>query len=468
MVQISILRGIYTDGNADYRTAYPRNMVPVPKLQGVSQGYLRPAPGIEEFAAIDGLDRGGINWNGVMYRVIGTKLCSVDASGVVTELGSISGTDRVKMDYSFNRLAICADKKLYYYDGTNLTRVTDEDLGEALDVLWVDGYFLSTDGEYIVAPELNNPADIDPLKYGSSEFDPDRIVGLRKISREPYAINRYSIEVFSNIGGDGFPFQRIDGAQMSRGAISRDACTVFQDALYFVGSGRNEPLAVWAGTQSRLSKISTQEIDRILEEYTEEALAADILLEERVINNHAFLYIHLSDQTLVYDASASVATSSPVWFTLTGGITDKGRYPARNFVYCYNKTICGHPGANKLGYLTDNVATHYGEKTTWEFSTLYTYNSARSMIIKSLELIGLPGRAALGNDPRIALRHSQDGITFSQPRFISAGKSGERFKRMVWRRLGRLKQAFILNISGDSNARLSVAALEADIEAGVS
>ena len=56
---IPILNGIYTDDAADFRTSYPINMVPVPKQQGISAGYLRPADGIVELGTGPGIDRGG-------------------------------------------------------------------------------------------------------------------------------------------------------------------------------------------------------------------------------------------------------------------------------------------------------------------------------------------------------------------------------------------------------------------------
>jgi len=72
-MQIPIVNGIYTDEVADFRTSYPKNLIPVPKQQGISTGYLRPADGIVEFGTGPGIDRGGINWNGVYYRVRGSK-----------------------------------------------------------------------------------------------------------------------------------------------------------------------------------------------------------------------------------------------------------------------------------------------------------------------------------------------------------------------------------------------------------
>ena len=42
-MQVPILNGIYADSNADFRTVYPRDLVPVLKDQGHQQGL--PATG---------------------------------------------------------------------------------------------------------------------------------------------------------------------------------------------------------------------------------------------------------------------------------------------------------------------------------------------------------------------------------------------------------------------------------------
>ena len=87
-MQIPILNGIYTDQSPDFRVAYPRNLMPVPKQSGISAGYLRPADGIVSNGTGPGASRGGINWNGVCYRVMGTKLVSIASDGTTTVLGA--------------------------------------------------------------------------------------------------------------------------------------------------------------------------------------------------------------------------------------------------------------------------------------------------------------------------------------------------------------------------------------------
>lgn len=463
-MQIPILNGIYTDGVSDFRTSYPRNMMPVPKQQGISEGYLRPADGVVQFGTGPGAGRGGINWNGVCYRVMGTKLVSIGVTGIVTTLADVGGTGQVTMDYSFDRLAIASSGKLFYWNGTTLTQVADADLKNVVDFLWVDGYFMTTDGTSLVVTELNDPTSVNPLKYGSSEADPDPIKGLIKLRNEVYALNRYTIEVFQNVGGDLFPFQRIEGAQMQRGVIGTFAAAMFLESVAFVGGGRNEAPAVWIGSNSSTTKVSTREIDQILGSYTEVALASTVV-EVRVSNGHQLLYIHLPDQTLVYDGAASQVVNEPVWFTLDSGLASKSTYRARNFVWCYNKWLCEDPTSSVHGELVDEISSHYATAVGWEFGTLIVYNEGRGALFHELELVCLTGRAAFGSDPTVWTSYTVDGVTWSQERPRSAGKFGERLKRLTWLQQGHMRHWRAQKFRGTSDCHISVARLEAKVEA---
>lgn len=463
-MQIPILNGVYTDGGPDFRTSYPVNMVPVPKEQGISNGYLRPADGLVQFGSGPGIDRGGINWNGRCYRVMGSKLIRIDENGSSVVIGDV-GTNGlpVTLDYSFDRLAISSANKLFYYNGTSLTEVTDGDLGVVVDFVWVDGYFMTTDGQYLIVTELNDPLSVNPLKYGSSEADPDPVVALLKLRNEVYALNRNTIEVFDNIGGDFFPFQRIDGAQVQKGVVGTYACCVFAETVAFVGSGRNEAPSIYLGANSSAIKIATMEVDQILAEYTEAELSRCIA-ESRNDKSHQHLYIHLPDRTLVYDAAASQQLQEPVWFHLTSSLEGFSKYRARNFVWCYNKWLCGDPTTDKHGYLVEDISSHYGDDVRWEFGTMVVYNEGRGAIFHELELVALTGRVEFDKDPTISTSYSVDGETWSQLRTIKAGKRGDRAKRLVWLQQGSMRNWRIQQFSGDSQSHLSFARLEARVE----
>jgi hypothetical protein len=465
-MQIPILNGIYTDNQPELRTSYPVNLMPVPKKSGISNGFLRPSEGIVANGSGPGVDRGGINWNGVCYRVMGTKLVTVASDGAVTVLGDVGGpvNQLVSMDYSFDRLAIASGGRLYYWSPSlGLVQVTDPDLGVVLDVVWVDGYFMTTDGEFLVVTELSDPTQVNPLKYGSSEVDPDPIVAVLKLRNEVYALNRNTIEVFDNIGGEFFPFQRIDGAQIQKGVLGTHACCVYVETVAFLGSGRNEAPGIYLGANATAQKISTQEIDEILLQYTEAQLAL-VQLESRSDRSHRYLYVHLPDRTLVYDAAASEALGDQVWVTLTTTTVDFAQYRARNMVWAYDKWLVGDPQSNAIGYLVDDIGTHWGQIVRWEFGTTIVYNEGKGVIFNELELVALPGRVALGIDPIITTSYSLDGQSWSQDRPIRAGTIGNTKKRLVWFQQGHMRNWRIQRFRGDTQAHLSFARLEAQLE----
>jgi hypothetical protein len=465
MTQIPILSGIYTDNGPDFRTSYPVNMIPVPKSNGISEGFLRPADGLVANGTGPGIDRGGINWNGVCYRVMGSKLVTVSSTGAVTVIGNVGNNDQlVTMDYSFDRLAIASNEDLFYYSPSlGLIQVTDPDLGVVLDVVWVDGYFMTTDGEFLIVTELSDPTQVNPLKYGSSEIDPDPVVALLKLRNEIYALNRNTIEVFDNVGGDLFPFQRIEGAQIEKGVVGTHACCVYLESIAFLGSGFNEAPGIYLGGNAKSNKISTQEIDQILLQFTEAELST-VKLEARNDKAHEHLYIHLPDRTLVFDASATQDLGQPVWFTLTSSVVGFEKYRAQNLVWCYDKWLVGDPSNTNVGYMVSNISSHYGQKVRWEFGTTIVYNEGRGAIIQNLELVGLTGSAAYGIDPTINTSYTTDGQTYSQQKFINAGTTGQRAKRLVWFQQGWMRNWRIQRFQGTSDAHMSFARLEAQIE----
>ena len=459
-MQIPILGGVYADQAGDFRIAYPVNLKAVPMDSGISKGYLRPIDGLKK----QGDGPGRINWNGTLYRVMGTKLVTIDSAGLVVEVGDVGTGGPCTFDYSFDRLAITSGGRLYYLKDATLTQVTDSDLGVVLDVVWVDGYFMTTDGTFLVTSELSDPTLFSPLKYGSSEIDPDPINSVMKMRNEIYAVNRYTVEVFQNVGGIGFPFQRISGAQIQKGSVGTFASCVIQDAIAFVGSGRNESTGVYIGAKAQAQKISTREIDTILSKYSDSDLAS-IRTDVKADRGQTHLWIHLPDRTLVYDLDASMATGSQVWHVMTGGSSGFSRYPGTGLVWAYNRWNVANPVGYEHGYLDDTTSKQWSNTARWEFMTPILYNEGTGAIFHELELVAMTGHVELGKDPTIGAAYSFDGETWSQERFIKAGKQGITGKRLVWYQQGRMKDRRIQRFRGTSDAFLTFTRLDAKVEA---
>jgi len=475
-MQIPVINGTLTDSAAEFRTSYPVNLVPVPKPQGISQGYLKTADGMIEFARSiysEARDRGAINWNGICYRVIGDWLTRVNEDQTIDYLGQVvDDGKRSVMVNGFDRLAISSGGNLYYWSQSlGLVQVTDLDLGLVLDVVWAAGYYLTTDGEFIVQTDLNDPLSINPLKYGSSEASPDPINSLLYLRNELVAINRYTSEFFDNVGGTGFAWQRVEGAMVPKGSIGTHASCYFLDSFAFVGGGYNEAISVWIGGQGQAVKVATREIETQLAGYTQAQLAA-IFVEQRCDRMHEFLYIHLPDKTLVYDAAASRAVNDPVWHILVSGAEGELPYRARNFVQCYGKWLFGDNQSLVIGYLTDRDARQFGDTVPWQFDTQIVYNEGRGALFNELELVRLPGRQSVNpidgpanTDATVFYSYTDNGLQWSNPQSSLKTRPGMTDARTCWRRLGRMSQWRGIRLRGMNNPYPDAfARLEAQLE----
>lgn len=451
MTAFPLLGGMAANGQAEFIESPPVNLEPIMLDNKIAAGQFRATAGVETVANGQGFDRGGVVYKGQHIRVMGTSLVSV-AGSVVTTLGDVGGTGAVSLDYGFDRLIIRSGDKLYYYTDAGLNQVTDIDLGPVVDALWVDGYTMTTDGTSIVVTELADNNSVEPLKYGSAEEDPDMVTGLARVRGEVLVTGRYTIEFLQNVGGNGFPFQVIDGATIPYGCVSASAKTLFLESLAFVGSARNEALGVYITGSGTATKISSRALDRDLARLPDPSV---IEIESRTYLDERRLFIHLPDKTWVYYHDASQRAQALLW-----GITNN---KARHAVEMNGDFYVGNYEGTQVGKLVHDSASVFGELQGWEFTTGFISNEGKGFIVKAVELIGLPGNIATG-EAKIFLSLSRDGRTYGQERVINAGKQGERNKRLQWRPLMHVPNYTTIKFRGFDQALPGFTRLELDVE----
>ena len=456
MPSVPLLGGIIANEQAEFIASPPVNLEPVALDTAISKGQFRAPAGVVNIATGPGADRGGVSWNGRHLRVMGDRLVELSGAAVV-DRGYVGGSGYVAFDYSFSQLAIASGEKLFYFDGLALTQVTDIDLGPVKDMIWVDGYFMTTDGNHIVVTQLSDPTAVDPLKYGSAEEDPDMIVGLLKFRGEVYALGRYTIQVFQNVGGSGFAFQGIQGATIPYGCVGPSAKCLFAESFAFVGSARGEALGVYVAGQGTAVKISDARLDAVLAGVGD---ASSITLENLTRKNERRLRIRLPNETWVYCFEASRAFGQPVWYIQKSGKSCRIVHPVEHG----GRFICGDADSNQIGELSDSVSSHFGEPVEWRFDTSMLYNDGRGFILNAVELIGLPGRMPFSENAGAFLSITHDGETWSREMSLPMGRSGARGVRMHWR-LGVMLQAFAgLRFRGFDHAMPGFAKLEVEAE----
>lgn len=457
-MRIPILSGIYAKGTGDFAVSYPVNRDPVIMDTGISEGFLRAPLGITQIGTGPGADRGGISWLGICYRVMGTKLVSVAADGTPTVLGGVGDGGPCGFDYSFDNLIVNSGDRLYYYNATDgFRQLSDIDLGPVRDTIYVDGYTMTTDGASIVVTELNDPMSVNPLKYGSSEEDPDPITGLFHMHGEVYAMNANTIQIFQNIGGNGFPFQTVKSATIPYGCCGPRAKCAFIGTIAFIGSQRNAAPGVYLAGAGDADKISAKDVDDDIASLSDDDLF-DVWAESRNESDEQRLYVHLPSRTWVFHAQASKTAGIKIW---TSYDNNGSAYNGRGLVYCYGMWIVGD-ALGRIGRLDTSVSTRYGESVDWLFDTKMLYNEANRAILTGLDLVGTPGHGDA--DARVFFSYTKDGETWSMERATPAGRQGQRTKRVAWRPGVRFEQYMGLRFRGKDAGGMSIARLEADIE----
>lgn len=560
-MEIPILQGVYADGKSlDIRYSLPKNLYPVAKSTGAGEGYFRQSEGailcLDEIYTQEGVaftwltkDVAVFVWKDRMYRLMldenggGWLVILKEGGKLLQKVQAIPiphgvSEQNSRMDYSWDNLIIATNNHLYYYNPDDgLRELTDQSVGDVKDAIFVDGYTMFTDGEYMVVTELNDPMAINPLKYGSSEADPDPIIQLHRVRGEVYALNRYTIEVFQNVGGDNYPFQRVDGALCMKGVYNHGASTVVGEQLVFVGSGKGEALGFYAYNNGIAQKLSTNDIDRWLDDHKN----APFHVESRVFSGHKFVYIHAQEQertlvrdikhdniiekvpagTVVIDIAASEEMQRPVWIELTsqkpldtqeewienqtfrvGQLDEVERhapYMFYNFAEFAGKWIAAqreeysdHAMFFVMNEDDPRIVTALHREGTfkylptqyrdvwWEFSTPMIYLGGNGAIVNSLELIGIVGRTAedevqifhgeqlnhtyISFDRKVYTQYSKDGRTWSEPRFVEFDVPGFSRKRIVFFNNGMIRNWRIQRFFGNSNVRITINSLNADLE----
>lgn len=455
---ITFIKGDSVGSETDYRDALPVNMYAVEREMFGAKGYMMQAPGLVELSECDGVSRGAV-WNDVFdtqFRVLGGKFCSVDAAGVVTEIGDVPGTGYAAMPYSFNTQAVVADGRYFLYDPANGFReVTDTDLGTPIDAVWVDGYYFFTDGEFIYHTDISDESSIDPLKFATAEFIPDYTYGaLKTQDNKVMVFGRYSVEYFTNDASDNFAFSRLESRAMKVGIVSTFCKTETDKGVYALGGHRGEGVRAYLITVGSAQPVSTREVDKVLEGYSEDALQG-AYVEDFTLSGTHFVAFHLPSETLVFNETiASSVGLNNSWSIFKTDVAGDAPWRAIHEVYDNRSGdhVVGDRFAPKVGYLDESVSTHYNELVEWLLFTPFMYLETAS--IDKMEIETIPGFTGY-EDATVFISLTYNGVTHTREWTEMYGEPMEYGKRFVVRRMGYVPDWLGVKLRGVSRSRMA-------------
>jgi len=430
-------------------------------------GALVSTPGLNTLVTLgDGPIRGVFAaTNTQLFVVSADKLYRIASDWTATELGTITSVaGRVSMADNGLQLVIVdgsASGWSYTFDGSTFQQIDDEDFVGASQVVYQDGYFIFSkpeSGQFYIS-DLNG-LGIDALDFASSEGNPDKIVGIISDHRELWVFNERTTEVFFNTGAAAFPFERVQGAFIEVGCTAPFSIAKMDHAVFWLGQDSKGQGIVYMAKGYQPQRISTHAVEQIIQRY---AFSGDATAYTYQEGGHNFYVLNfpLAGTTWVFDSITNL------WHERA--FTNKGRFERHRgdcHAFAYNTHVVGDYATGKLYALSSNTFSDDGQEIRRRRVMPHVSSGGKRITYSEFKLdietgVGIDGLGQ-GEDPKVMLQFSDDGgHTWSNEKWLSIGKIGNRHKRAIWHRLGSSRdRVFSVTISDPVRVTL----LGADIE----
>ena len=387
--------------------------------------------------------RGGIDYNGKAYFVIGAMFYEVKSDGSYINRGSLN-TSSGLVSLAHNGVRTGANQQIfiadgsqrYIYDNTTstLTAYTDYAAGT---VIFLDGYFVfnvvDTDRFYITS--LYDGTTVDSNDFATAEGDPDILQAVACDRRDLFLFGKKTLEVWYNAGDPDNTFQRYQGGSTQTGLAAPFAWARFDNTIAWLTQNEKGNLQVAVmGEGYAPNFVSTPEVSYRLSTYT---TFSDAFAYTYQHEGHEFFCLTFPSHkvTEVYDAATKK------WHqrghAINGVFPNRERYNCH--VFAFNKHLFGDVSNGKIYKLDSTVGTIAGTRVPRELITPIITNEEQRVRISSLQLdmeegIGDPNSST---DTSLWLSYSKDGgHTYTDETSRDMGDAGQYTQRVIWRRLG--------------------------------
>lgn len=466
-MELPFATGYYIDDTRSSAYVECTNAVPeFYAIGGKQKTKLRATSGVSLLGtAGTKTSRGAWVMNELMYEVGGNTLYRVDSDGTSTSLGTIAGSGRVSMADNGTQLCIVVPGSVGYIYSVagGLVQITDIDYtsNPSNQVSFADGYFLHVTETKFFISALNDGLTYDGLDFAAAETLPDKITSVHVSRNQVYIGGVETIEPFQNIGGAGFPFQRINGGVVPMGIKAKFSLVEFGRTFAFLGGGRNETPSVYLFTGSTPERIATNAIDKIIEEQTDDEMKA-VYCTTYSERGGIFLNVHFNDRTMTYDRATGL------WHERTSkNISGQQvNWRVNGIVTAYGKTLVTDNQSGNIGEMDKDAHTEYGVSVKRVFGTVPLSAQDKDISFSQMEVVMENGTGTTAdNDPKIMRSFSDDGgYTFGNETSRSIGKEGNYLARQIWFREGQTKRHRMYRFVHDSPTKFAVRGLRVVVQ----
>lgn len=395
-----------------------------------------PSEGLVSFSAVtDTPCRGSVFLEdlGVAYSFHSSSVYKIASDGTATRVGTIPGVDTLDLTRNTSsppQITVCSTNGMFYIADDVVTPLSDTDLPSgvvSVETLGEFTLFGVSDGRVFYSTQ-GDTSTVDALSFFTAEQAPDGLVKLKVDRGELLVFGTFTVEAWTFSGADvNTPF--IFKTTVQRGCIARDTVKTCDGTIVWAGQSREGEKGVYRLTGYSATKISTNEIDRLIESESDPSVLRAFTYGRA---GHSFYCLKGTNWTRTYDAATGQ------WHTRKSyGLTV---WRAQHCFAAWNKIIFGDDQTGILFYLADSSFTENGGVMVMEITSPILHAFPRGGVVDRASFDFLVGQGvtsptAQGYDPILMVSKSIDGGNeWSYPREIKLGKQGAYSKRInTWR-----------------------------------
>lgn len=397
---------------------------------------MRAVPGLVLFSTLGAAVRGCIEASGRCFFVAGSSLYELASDGTATNRGTLlTSSGNVGMAWGTTQLVITDGPNGYVFTlaSNAFARINDPDWPGSDRVDYLDGFFLlkPPGGQAFYVTSIDDASSIDALDFASAESSPDKLKAHIVVNQRAYLLGELVTEPWYNAGGEDFPFGRSSGEIIDVGCIATWSVCKADAGLMWVGRDLNGSGIVYRSAGGPPQRISTTAVEEALQGSGDLSAATAYVYQDHGQTFYAINAPGLS-ATWVYE----IATNA--WHERCD-LDELGQFKAHrvtHHVFAHGLHLVGDADG-KVYRMDRTVNTFNGAPRVCERTSPNEAAPMRNRVVHSEFVIDcMTGEAASG-EPLVELSWSDDGgATFGNPVTRSAGALGNRYQRLIWRRLG--------------------------------
>ena len=407
--------------------------------------------------------RGMLPVGDFLYCVHRGTFWEVNNAGVKVSRGTLNTTSgRVDMSYNGTQVIIADGTNAYLYTiaSAAFSVVGSNLFANPATITYQDSYFIASFGDdqrFQISGQYDG-ASWDALDFASAESSPDELVRVIADHGEITLCGEDTIEFWGNSGGQDFPYSNIRGATQEFGLAARWSLVKFNDSLAGLMKNRMGQVQVMMAVGHSLKKISTEELDSIINSYTS---VADATAYSYMLGGHPMYQINFpsAGKSWLYDGSTGL------WSELESGLSG-GRHRGEICVDYVNKPRVSDFENGNIYTLdpdahTDNGAAIPREIVGKHFFQNYKHGEVFRLQVDFETGVGLS--SGQGDVPQAMLQVSKDnGHTWGNEMWETLGAIGAHLTRVVWRRLGSARDwVFKIRITDPVKVVITGASIDA-------